>query len=69
MKQMIWLDVVGCDRKILHLREQPHQPWKPYTAFPQYKQPDLTVSGASKGWTTYQWLRAAKWELLASPRC
>lgn len=64
MGQMAWLDAPGHDRKILHLRETPSQPWRPYTMFPKLKQPDLTTQGASKGWTTHQWLRAAGWSLV-----
>ncbi|HTL90557.1 MAG TPA: hypothetical protein VL134_14245 [Leptolyngbya sp.] len=64
--QMCWLAGLGESAKILHLREQPHQPWKPYTAFAQYQVPDLKIRGASKGWTTYQRLRAAGWTLIAT---
>lgn len=64
--QMCWLAGLGGDTKILHLREQPLQTWKPYTAFPQYRVPDLQIRGASKGWTTYQKLRNAGWTLIAT---
>ncbi|MER3434481.1 MAG: hypothetical protein C4288_13910 [Leptolyngbya sp. ERB_1_1] len=64
--QMCWLARLGEGAKILHLREQPHQPWTPYTAFPQYRVPDLQIRGASKGWTTYQKMRNAGWTLIAS---
>lgn len=52
--------------KILHLREKSHHPWRVYTSFPQYRRPDLQIKGASKGWSTYQWLRQAGWTLLAT---
>jgi len=64
--QMCWLAGLGGGTKTLHLREQLHQPWTPYTAFPQYRVPDLQIRGASKGWTTYQKLRDAGWTLIAS---
>lgn len=62
--QMCWLEGLGGGSKILHLREQPHKPWVPYQAFPQYRVADLQVPGASKGWTTYQKLRQAGWTLV-----
>jgi hypothetical protein len=64
--QMCWLAGLGGGTKILHLREQSHQKWTPYTSFPQYRVPDLQIRGASKGWTTYQKLRAAGWTLIAT---
>lgn len=64
--QMCWLAGFGSGNKILHLREHPLKPWMPYTAFPQYRVPDLQVPGASKGWTTYQNLRQAGWTLVAT---
>lgn len=64
--QMCWLAGLGGETKILHLREQPFQPWKPYTAFSKYRVPDLQIPGASKGWTTFQKLRSAGWTLIAS---
>lgn len=68
MGQMCWLAGLGEGRKILHLRESPQHPWKPYTAFPQYRVPDLTEPGASKGWTTMQKMKNAGWEMVASDR-
>jgi hypothetical protein len=52
--------------KILHLRLQEHEPWRPYTAFPQYSVPDYRIPGGSKGWATYVKLRSCGWELVAS---
>ncbi|HBB32144.1 MAG TPA: hypothetical protein DDZ80_29760 [Cyanobacteria bacterium UBA8803] len=67
MQQMCWLSQFGTtDRKILHLRTAPSQPWRPYTAFPQYAVPDYPIPGGSKGWATYQKLRLAGWVLVAS---
>jgi hypothetical protein len=62
--QMCWLAGLGGGNKILHLRENPGRPWTPYTAFPQYRVPDLQIKGASKGWTTYQRLHRAGWALI-----
>lgn len=65
--QMCWLSGFGRDReKILHLRIHPNQPWKPYTAFPQYFVPDYRIPGGSKGWATYQKLFKAGWSLIPS---
>ncbi len=64
--QMCWLESFGHTHKILHLRESAQQPWKPYTAFAQYRVPDLQIKGASKGWTTYQKMRKAGWTLIAT---
>lgn len=64
--QMCWLDAFEHANKILHLRESAGQPWKPYTAFGQYRVPDLQIKGASKGWTTYQKMRKAGWTLVAT---
>jgi hypothetical protein len=64
IKQMCWLIANGTNGdKILHLRTQPNQPWQPYTAFPQYAAPDYEIPGGSKGWATYQKLRAQGWTL------
>ncbi|MBD2022770.1 hypothetical protein H6F43_21540 [Leptolyngbya sp. FACHB-36] len=64
-KQMCWLSASGPNEtKILHLRLQPGQPWKPYTAFPQFAAPDYRIPGGSKGWATYQKLIKAGWALI-----
>lgn len=62
--QMCWLAGLGGGNKILHLREHANRPWQPYSAFPHYQVPDLTIPGASKGWTTYQRLRQVGWTLV-----
>jgi hypothetical protein len=64
--QMCWLAGLGGGTPKLHLREQAHQNWTPYTAFPHYCVPDLQIRGASKGWTTFQKLRSAGWTLIAT---
>lgn len=64
LKQMCWLSRSGSTgEKILHLRTSPTQPWLPYTAFPQLAVSDYQIPGGSKGWATYQKLRAAGWSL------
>jgi len=64
LKQMCWLSLAGTNgEKVLHLRTEPNQPWRPYTAFPQYSAPDYEIAGGSKGWATYQKLRNAGWKL------
>lgn len=65
--QMCWLAALGSDGyKILHLRTSPSQPWRPYTACPEYAVPDYTIPRGSKGWATYQKLLGAKWTLIPS---
>ncbi len=63
--QMCWLSPSGIDgTKILHIRLQPGQPWKPYTAFPGLSVADYPIPGGSKGWATYQKLFKAGWTLV-----
>lgn len=63
--QMCWLSKFGGNGElILHLRLDPHQPWKPYTQFPHLTVPDYDVPGASKGFATSQKLLSAGWTLL-----
>jgi hypothetical protein len=66
--QLCWLPTTRSDgEKILHLRSQPHGPWRPYTACPDYSVPDYKISGGSRGWATYQRLLKAGWTLVPSP--
>jgi hypothetical protein len=66
-RQMSWLSALGSDgEKILHLRLEPNQPWKPYYACLQFAVPDYPVPRGSKGWATYQKLMKAGWELVPS---
>ncbi|MEG4625425.1 hypothetical protein Q5691_14205 [Microcoleus sp. w1-18aA5] len=54
LKQMCWLPRLGGKgEKILHLRTDARQGWRPYTAFPQFAVPDYREPGGSKGWATY----------------
>lgn len=67
--QMCWLSKSGNGgEKILHLQTSPGQPWRPYTAFPQFAVPDYRIPGGSKGWATYQKLFKAGWTLVPSAR-
>lgn len=64
---MCWLPTLGSNgTKVLHLRVQPHEPWKPYTACPHYSVPDHQIPRGSKGWATYQKLFNEGWTLIAS---
>jgi hypothetical protein len=63
--KMCWLSVSGGDgEKILHLQMNPHEPWRPYTAFPMFAAPDHAMPGGSKGLATYQKLSKAGWTLI-----
>lgn len=63
--QMCWRSKFGGNGDlILHLRLDPHKPWKPYTQFPHLTVPDYNVPGASKGFATSQKLLSAGWTLL-----
>lgn len=65
--QMCWLSQFGAEgEKILHLRLAPTQPWKPYTAFPQFAVRDYDIPGGSKGWATYQKMLKAGWSIVPS---
>jgi hypothetical protein len=65
--QMCWLSSFGGnEEKILHLRLNPNQPWKPYTRCPEYAIADYKILGGSKGWATYQKLLQAGWTLVPS---
>lgn len=67
LREMCWLSILGTNTaKILHLRTAPNEPWRPYTAFPQFAVPDYEVPGGSKGWATYQKLMKANWRLVPS---
>ncbi len=67
-KEMCWLPKLGSSgEKILHLRLASHEPWRPYTSFPQYSVPDYQVPRGSKGWATFQKLRQENFTLVASP--
>ncbi|MBA3924135.1 MAG: hypothetical protein H0X31_21520 [Nostocaceae cyanobacterium] len=68
-RQMCWL--LKSDSKTemaLHLQTAPSEPWRPYTAFPQYAVPDYKMVNGSKGWATYQKLLKAGWTLVPTAR-
>lgn len=68
-RRMCWLSKSSAEgEKVLHLQVAPNEPWRPYTAFPQYAAPDYLVPGGSKGWATYQKLMKAGWTLIPSAR-
>jgi hypothetical protein len=63
--QMCWLTKFGGNGElILHLRLEPHQPWKPYALCPGLAVPDYPIPKGSKGWATYQKLFQAGWTLI-----
>lgn len=65
--QMCWLSTFGTsEQKVLHLRNAPHEPWRPYTAFPQLAAPDYPISKGSKGWATFHKLKQDGWALVSS---
>jgi hypothetical protein len=67
-QQMCWLSKSSGDGdKILHLQTAPGQPWRPYTAFPQFSVADYQIPGGSEGWATYQKLLKTFWSLVPSP--
>jgi hypothetical protein len=67
LKQMCWLPRLGGNgEKILHLRTEARQAWRPYTAFPQYAALDYLEPGGSKGWATFQKLRTQGWNLVTT---
>jgi hypothetical protein len=66
-KQLCWLPKFGLNGQlVLHLRMERHQPWEPYTAYPQLSVPDLRIPGGSKGWATSQKLLRAGWTLIST---
>lgn len=63
--QLCWLSKFGGNEQlILHLRKQPHEAWRPYTAYRELCVPDYPIPGGSKGWATSQKLMKAGWTLI-----
>lgn len=60
--QMLW-KMEGEDR-VLHLRHNEAEPWRPYEEFPQYVLPD--PQGFSKGITTFLALTKKGWSATKS---
>ncbi|MBE9121060.1 hypothetical protein IQ269_09575 [Tychonema sp. LEGE 07199] len=67
LKQMCWLPRLGGNgEKILHLRTELRQAWRPYTAFPQFAASDYLEKDGSKGWATFQKLTTQGWNLIST---
>ncbi|MCU0534453.1 MAG: hypothetical protein MUD14_11235 [Hydrococcus sp. Prado102] len=65
--QLCWIPKFGGNGELsLHLRLEPHQPWKPHTYFPKLCVPDYRIPGGSKGWATSQQLLKAGWQLVST---
>ncbi len=68
-RQMCWLPKSDSNQEMaLHLQTAPGEPWRVYTAFPQYAVPDYKMENGSKGWATYQKLLKAGWTLVPTTR-
>lgn len=63
--QMAWLEPMGSDCKILHIRADDGQ-WLPYTSFTALRKPDYDIPSGSKGYATMQHLLRLKWQLVSS---
>lgn len=69
IRQMCWLPMKELDgENVLHLRTNPNQPWRSYTAYPEHAVPEYKIPGGSKGWATYQKLVCKGWTLIPSVR-
>lgn len=69
LKKMAWLSKTGSDSpKVLHLRTEPGQPWRPYTMFPNFRVPDHRFSMGSQGFATFQKLLQEGWELVPTDK-
>ena len=66
--QMCWLYVgqTSGEKRVLHLRTEAGQPWRPYNECPELQVADYREPGGSLGWATYQKLLREGWRLLAS---
>jgi hypothetical protein len=64
--QMCWLNKFGSEHKILHLRLQPHQPWKPYNLMSGLSVPDYNIPNGSKGMATFHALKKAGWQTIST---
>lgn len=64
--RMCWMPQFSSGGKnILHLYVG--ERWVPYTAAPQYSEPDYTVPSGSLGYATMQKLLKAGWEIVPAP--
>ncbi len=65
--EMCWLPVLRPDgEKVLHLRSNPSDPWRPYKACPQYSVSDYNLPKVTRGLATYQKLMGEGWILIPS---
>ncbi len=65
--EMCWFSPLGRnEEKILHLRIHSGQPWRPYTACPEYAVPDYQIPNGSRGWATAQKLLREGWKVIPS---
>lgn len=65
MKQMCWLYTSSnISNRILHLRFNATDKWKPYTTFPNVSVPDYKDVGGSKGFATMQHLLKQGWTIV-----
>lgn len=63
--QMCWLSNFATKgEKILHLRLQPYDPWKPYNTFSEHAVADYNIPKGSKGWATFHKLLKADWTVV-----
>jgi hypothetical protein len=64
-RQFCWIPRLGGDGLLeLHLRKEPHHPWKLYTHFPELCVPDYPIPNGSKGWATAQKLAQSGWTIV-----
>jgi hypothetical protein len=69
VKEMCWLSSNLNDRtKILHVRNNKQDPWRPYHSVPGCNIRDYQIPGGSKGWAAMQYLMKNGWVLLPSPK-
>ena len=63
--QICWSPYLQPDvKKVLHIRTNPSESWRPYKACPQYAVPDYGIPNGSRGWSTYHKLLRASWKLI-----
>jgi hypothetical protein len=59
--QMLWK--LEASERVLHLRHDASEPWRPYQDFPQYALPD--PPGFSAGYATFISLLQKNWQAIA----
>ena len=64
--QMCWLPVGKLDgEKVLHIRTNSSESWRPYKACPQYAVADYDIPRGSRSLATYHELLQAGWILVS----